>query len=290
VTVAGAPRHHARSDITACLVRERGERRCHQRHFDVLAGATRASRLDRRQDADRRVEAGDDVDERHADLQRSALAFAGDAHQSARGLDEQVVARQVAASWLRPETRDRCVDNSRIRARDVVVADPEVLGGTWLEVLEHDVGASSETLGEPATGRVDEVERHAALVAVESEEVRRLAHTGITCAVDRVVPRRAPLARLVAGSRPFDFDDVGAEVAEQHADERTRENPREVGHEQAGERSGHRRSLRTELQHVHDPGGVGELVVEQRGFEWESPSEAVERTARADRAMTRHEE
>ena len=56
---------------------------------------------ERGEDADRREEAGEDVDERDADLLRLAVGLAGDAHQPAEGLDEQVVAGQRRAGAAR---------------------------------------------------------------------------------------------------------------------------------------------------------------------------------------------
>ena len=48
-----------------------------------------------------------------------------------------------------------------------------------------------------------------------------------------VRPRRAPAARVVAGARALDLDDVGAQVGEGHRAERAGQHAREVGDEQA---------------------------------------------------------
>ena len=57
----------------------------------------------RGEDADRGEEAGDDVDEGDADLLRLAVGLAGDAHQPAERLDQQVVARQRGAGAPAPK-------------------------------------------------------------------------------------------------------------------------------------------------------------------------------------------
>ena len=92
--VAHPCRRRAGDRVGGTLVDERGEQRRQQVDLDALAAAAAVAMAERSEDADRREEAGEDVDERDTDLLRLAAGVAGDAHQPAEGLDEQVVAGQ----------------------------------------------------------------------------------------------------------------------------------------------------------------------------------------------------
>jgi hypothetical protein len=180
--------------------------------------------------ADRRVQAAHHVDERGADLQRPPVRLAGDRHQPAHRLQQQVVAGQRRRPLARAERADRAVHDARVGARDVVVAQPEPVGGARPERLDHDVGAIAQLAREREIGRVLEVEDDRALVAVEAQVVGRAL----------LDERRPPGARVVAAVGPLDLDDVGPEVAQRHRAQRPGEHAREVGDEDAVKgRGGH---------------------------------------------------
>ncbi len=73
-----------------------------------------------------------------------------------------------------------------------------------------------------------EVERDAALVAIQHHERRR----------DAVDARLAIAARIVAAGKLLDLDDVGAHVGEHHAARGPGHDLRELEHAHAGKRSG----------------------------------------------------
>ena len=208
VSVPEPPRRRPRDERVLRDVDEPREGAVEQRHLDAPALAA----LERREDGGRRVQTGKHVDERHADLVRLAVLGAGDRHQAALGLDDEVVAG--AAGGLAPgaEPADRAVDDARVARADRVVAHAEPVGAAELEVLDHDVRASAQLERERPTLGIAEVEGAAALAAVDREVVRRLA----------AGERRAPRAGLVAALGPLDLDDVGAEVGEQHRAVRAR--------------------------------------------------------------------
>ena len=66
---------------------------------------------ERRQDRDRRVHAGHEVGDRDARLLRAAagqvVALAGDAHEAAHALDDEVVAGAIGVRTVLPEAGDR---------------------------------------------------------------------------------------------------------------------------------------------------------------------------------------
>ena len=109
------------------LVDEAGEGRAEERDVDPLA-ARRRSRTpvalapdQRGQDADRPEHPGHDIADRDADLGRAAAVLvrrAGDRHEPARGLDDEVVAGPVGGRADRPVAGDGEVDEARVqRAR-----------------------------------------------------------------------------------------------------------------------------------------------------------------------------
>jgi hypothetical protein len=85
------------------------------------------------------------------------------------------------------------------------VVEPELGEASGLEVLDGDVGAAQQLVGEGDVVGVMEVEHDRALVAVDRQVVRR----------DAVVLRRHPRARVVAG-RALHLDHRGAEIGEEH--------------------------------------------------------------------------
>src|SRR5205823_13667880 len=96
------------------------------------------------------------------------------------------------------------VDDVRVDALAVVVADAESHRDARGHVVVDDVGTLDELQRDLDTARVLEVEREAALAALAAEE-RATGH-----------------AHAVAAHR-LDLDDVGAEVADHHRAERARE-------------------------------------------------------------------
>ena len=74
-----------------------GQQRREQVDLDALALAGGVAMAQRGEDPDRREQPGEHVDERDADLLRLAVGRAGDAHQPAERLHEQVVAGQRGA-------------------------------------------------------------------------------------------------------------------------------------------------------------------------------------------------
>ena len=229
VAVAAPLRALARRHPARALVEQRGQHRVEQRDLDVAAGAGALALDQRGLDPGHREQPAHEVDDRRADLDRRAARLAGDAHEPAHRLQQQVVARQPGRALGGAERGDRARDEPRVARRPQRVA-VEAPGGEQPgpERLDQHVGARPQLARQLAVALVAEVERDRALVAVEPQVVGRLA----------VAPRRPPVARVVARLRPLDLDHVGAEVAQRHRGERPREHAREVGDEEAFERAG----------------------------------------------------
>src|SRR5262249_18527925 len=87
------------------------------------------------------------------------------------------------------------------------------------KVVDDDVGFDEQPIDELAVVRPVQVGHDTELIAVDAQVIRA-ASVGIE--------RRSPGPTLIPRSRPFQLDDIGAEVAERHGAERSRENAREV--------------------------------------------------------------
>ena len=197
--------------------------------------------------ADGGVEPGQHVEDGDAGPEGLAVGVAGEAHQPADGLHDQVVAGELRALLAAAEAADRGVDDAGVGRRDGGVVEPEPRQGAGAEVLQHDVGAGDQLARDREVVGVLEVEGDRPLVAVDPEEVRRhaVAHRGL------------PGAGVVA-LRALDLDHLGTEVAHQHRGVGAGQDPGEVGDDQAGQRAllrmvGHRASSaieRTDVRRV----------------------------------------
>ena len=100
------------------------------------------------------------------------------------------------------EGADGAVDEARVGRPQSVGAEAQPLGRSGLQGMDEDVSSGREVAHNRPALLQREVDRHAALVAVEGEEGGRLARH----------LRRSPVARVVAPSGALDLDDVGAEI------------------------------------------------------------------------------
>ena len=216
--------------------RERGEHRIEERDVDVLAAAGAVALAQGEQDAAEGVEAGEVVGHRDAGAHRRAVGLAGDVHESGLGLRHRVVARQVALRAVLAVAADRAVHEARIQRRVCSMPKPSLSRLPGLKFSMNTSAPSRRRFSTSAPFGALQVEREAALVAVDAEEVRAPA----------VADERPPRPRIVAGLGFLDLDHVGAHVAEQHRAERAGEDPGEVDDLETGERQGgwHARIMR----------------------------------------------
>src|SRR6185369_10859183 len=135
---------------------------------------------------------------------------AGDAHQAAHALHDEVIAGAVRVRTRLPEAGDRAVDHLRIRRGEARVVEAVALEVAHLEVLGDDVALRGQLAGERLALGLRDVERHGSLAAVGGEIVGRL--DGLSGFVAK--PRRAPAARVVTRAGAFDLDHFGAEVGQ----------------------------------------------------------------------------
>ena len=92
VLIAATRRHAAGREVDAGVIGEQRDLPVEHRDVDVLAATGARARVQRDEDAGERVEAGDHVGDRGADLVRRAVGGAGQRRQAAHALDGEIVA------------------------------------------------------------------------------------------------------------------------------------------------------------------------------------------------------
>ena len=172
-------------------------------------------------------DAGRDVGDRRADLHgRAAGRFAGNAHQTAHALGDEVEPAAPPVGIREAETGDHAIDEAGVGLLEGVVADTEPVQGAGTEVLDQHVGMR----GEPAQDLLAvcglKVEGDAPLVPVHH-------HEGSGFIGDL---RWHRTARIISAGYLLDLDDVGAEVGQHEAAGRTCHVMGEVDDLEAGDR------------------------------------------------------
>ena len=204
------------------------------RRIDHLALAARPPRVQRGRDRERREHAGHHVGLGHAHHHRVAARLAGEAHDPAHPLHDEVVSGPGATGAILAEAADVTHDDARRDRADAVVGEAEVRERPRAEVLDQHIAALDHSLEHALPLGVLEVEGDAPLVAIDREVIRRHA----------LDLRRHPRPGLVTGPRELDLDDVGAVVGEHQRAIRTGERAREIEDVDARQRAlgrGHRR-------------------------------------------------
>src|SRR5690606_37256546 len=158
------------------------------------------------QDGVRGPHAGADVGDGHAGPHRRGVLGARHAHDAAHGLGDGVVAGLVPVGTVLAEARDGAVDDAGIDLPQLLVTHAYLVGGAGPEVLQYHVGLPRQAVDDLPALFLLEVHGDAALVAVDAEEVGRLAAD----------EGRAPGPGVVAGAGTLHLDDVGAQVRQHH--------------------------------------------------------------------------
>ncbi|MNT51313.1 hypothetical protein D3C72_1882750 [compost metagenome] len=139
------------------------------------------------------------------------VALAGDAHQAAHGLDQEVVCGLGGARPRLAKAGDRAVHQARVDPGQRFVVQPHARQGADLVVLQHHVRVAAQFLDQRlAFGRL-QVQRDGALAAVGGDEIGAV---GGVLALFVLQERGAPRARVVALAGPLDLDDVRAQVGQ----------------------------------------------------------------------------
>src|SRR5215510_4974506 len=199
--VAGLLRHLAADEPARALEIQHEDLRLQERRADVLAFLRRFPLEQRHQNAERAEQSCREVGDWDADAHRPLPRQPGDRHQAAHALGDLVEARAIAIGAGLAETRDAGIDQLRVDPGEPWIVDAEPLLHVGAEILHHHVGLLHHALERrEALGGLD-VERHAALVAMQIVEVGPVARPA-----ERLAARRI--------RRQLDLDDVRAPIGE----------------------------------------------------------------------------
>ena len=138
--------HLAGGEEVHALVRQHADGGIDQRGVDKAALAGALALRKRGEDADHRIDAGEDVGHRHAGAGRLAIGGAGEAHEAADALRHQVVAGARGIGAVLAEAGDRAIDQPRAVRREALVVEPEFGEPADLEVLDQHVRARRKLL------------------------------------------------------------------------------------------------------------------------------------------------
>ena len=200
---AGAVGNFAAREVAGQVVADPNKRGGEEGGFDVRPLAGLVAFAEGGEDAESGPHACADVDDSAADAGGRSVGMAGHRHDAAVGLDERIVARGFAQGAFGAEAGDRGVDQLGPAGAELLVAETQRFDDALAKGLHEDIGRFAKAVERLAPAGRLQVERDAAFVAVPGEEERRFAF-----------PKgRSPGSRRIAG-KGFDFDDVGAEVAE----------------------------------------------------------------------------
>ena len=143
----------------------------------------------------------------------------------ALALDDVVVGRAAGVGTAFEIAVERAVDDVGLARHDVVGGETE--GGDFLraDVVYEDIRAVDQAPQRRACRRAFQIEAYAAFVAVTAEKTR--GHAGIA--------RRADTARRIAARR-FDFDHIGAVIAEYLRGIRSEQYARQIDDPDPGQR------------------------------------------------------
>ena len=197
--VAGLLRHFAFHEEARGLEIEHEDLRLQERGRDLLALAGLFPLEEGDEDAERCEQSGAQVGHRNTDAHRPVSRQAGDRHQPAHALRDLVEAGPVSVRPILAEAGDAGVDEARIDARQRLVVDAQALLHAGPEILHDHVRLPHHALERGEAFRRLEIQRQAALVAMQVLEVGALARAA---------------HRLFRPGRRFDLDDVGAPVGE----------------------------------------------------------------------------
>ena len=239
VLVAGAGRRLAPDQIVHGLVREPRHLRVQEREVDMLAAPGPFAARERGEDCGRRIHARHQVGGGDTHLLRPAagqvVPLAGDAHDAAHGLRNQIVAGAARVGPRLAEAGDRTVDEARVERRKGGVVEAVLGEAAHFVVLDEDIGACGEPLDHRLPFGRGDVEGDRALPPVGRHVVGGIGGLGPARVAEE---GGTPGSRVIARTRPLDLDHVGAEIGQQLARPGAREDAAEVEHFEADQRAG----------------------------------------------------
>src|SRR3989304_3889417 len=128
------------------MVRQHRDLPFKQRRVDALSAPRLMARFDRKQNADDAEHAGAKVGYRDTRLDRSTSFLPGDAHAAGESLHENIICPSLRARPIRAEAADGAIDKTRVDGSQRFITQAQLFKGPDAEIIDQDVGRSSEFL------------------------------------------------------------------------------------------------------------------------------------------------
>ena len=225
---AQARRHFAQGKPACCGQTEQGHLAIEHGEIDMAAAPGLGPSGQRRQQADHHPQPGAQVGHRQTGLDGSATLLAGEAHQSAHGLEHRVIA---LARGIRPALAKAGagqIHQARTQRRQRRIVQPIAPERADREVLQQHIGLLRQLTDQRLAGGFAQVDRDRLLAAVEGQEIGRFAAT-------RAADMGLEAARLVAAAGLLDLDDGRAQLGQDHRGKGAGQHPRQVQYRDAFE-------------------------------------------------------
>ena len=212
--------------------RERGLVQC---RVHQLAAAAGLAVEQRHHGAERAVHRGQIVGGSQGDAAGRPVRVAGQLADAGEGVADRPVAGPRGVRAGLAVAADAHHHQAGVERLHRVPAEAQALHHAGPVVLDQDIGVRQQPGEHLLAGRLLEIDRDAALAALDRHRLQRHA-----------VGEQAHLAHRVALGR-LDLDDLGAEVGQQPATGRAGEGVAQLDHAHAGQRAGGNRLLRHQL-------------------------------------------
>ena len=158
-----------------------------------------------RQNTERHPGSSAHIDDRDAGANGRMLAGAGDAHDAGSALDQSVVAGLGVIRPARAISGQRRINDVGFAGANGRLVQAESSRFAAAEILHEDIAAGSQPEHDLAPRGFGDVDRDGALAAIERNEKRAPGAAMGTHA-----------AGVVAAVDPFDLDNVGAQIGQDH--------------------------------------------------------------------------
>jgi hypothetical protein len=184
-----------------------------------------ASRAQRQQDVEHgRIAAAGDVRDQRGRHHRRAVRTRPQVEQTGLGQIVQIVRRDLRLGPALTVAGDRAIDQARVGRGQRGIAEAKAVHDAGPELLDQHVGGADQRHQARCRALRLEVERDAALAAIEQGKAgARRAEPGLVA------------TQLVAVSGPLDLDHLGAGLGQDQAGERSGQQRAEVNDLDAGE-------------------------------------------------------
>src|SRR5258706_11659230 len=199
--ISGLSRDFLRHQPARRLEIEHRYERLQQKSLNPLALAGLLALEQRHQDSDRAKEPGAGVADRDPRAHRSLPGQSGDRHEPAHALRDLVEAGAIAIGAVFAEAADARINQPRIDFSQRLIIDAEPMLDARPIIFDHDIRLRDESLEDRNAIWAFQIQRNAALVALQILEVGAMAPI-----------ERTPVAVRISGL--LDFQNVRAPVRE----------------------------------------------------------------------------